>query len=69
LTAAGQAIGLAGSLAASRFLATLLYETATVDFWTFALVPVVLTLVALVACYVPGRRAARIDPMAALRVE
>jgi putative ABC transport system permease protein len=69
LTAVGLLIGLAGSVAASRLLASLLYETAALDLWTFALVPVVLGAVALVACYVPGRRASRIDPIAALRTE
>jgi putative ABC transport system permease protein len=69
LTAIGLLIGLAGAVAASRFLGSLLYETPALDLRTFALVPVVLAVVALIACYVPGRRAARIDPMAALRAE
>jgi putative ABC transport system permease protein len=69
LTAIGLLIGLGGSVAASRFLGSLLYETAALDLRTFATVPVVLGAVALIACYVPARRAARIDPIAALRVE
>jgi predicted permease len=69
LTAIGLLIGLAGATAASRFLGSLLYETAALDLRTFALVPLVLAAVALIACYVPGRRATRIDPMAALRAE
>jgi len=69
LTALGLFIGVAGAVAASRFLGSLLYETAALDLRTFALVPVVLAVVALIACYVPGRRASRIDPMAALRSE
>ena len=69
LTAIGLLIGLGGSVAASRFLGSLLYETAALDLRTFATVPVVLGAVALIACYVPARRASRIDPIAALRVE
>ena len=69
LTAMGLVIGLLGAVAATRFLSAMLYETAALDPWTFAIVPFVLAAVALVACYLPARRAARIDPIAALRAE
>jgi putative ABC transport system permease protein len=69
LTAIGLVIGCAGALAAVRLLGTQLYETSTYDPWTFAAVPIVLALGALVACYLPARRASSVDPIAALRVE
>ena len=69
LVAAGIAIGLAGALAGTRTLAAFLYGISARDVATFATVPLVLALVALAACYVPARRAARADPMAALRCE
>jgi ABC-type lipoprotein release transport system permease subunit len=50
-------------------LSALLYQTAPFDAVTFALVPVVLAAVALLACYLPARRAARVEPTVALRVE
>src|SRR4029079_19298536 len=69
LTAIGLVIGLPSAGAATRFLSAMLYETAALDPWTFAIVPMVLAAVALIACYLPGRRAARVDPIAALRAE
>jgi hypothetical protein len=69
LTPMGLLIGLAGAVAASRFLGSFLYETAALDLRTFSVVPLVLAAVALIACYVPARRAARINPIAALRSE
>jgi putative ABC transport system permease protein len=69
LVAIGLVIGLAGSLAATRLLQSLLYETDVYDPVTFAIVPVLLALVSLAACYVPARRAAVVDPMVTLRSE
>ena len=69
LVAIGLVIGLAGSLAATRVMRSLLYETDVYDPMTFAVVPVLLGAVALVACYVPARRAAVVDPMVTLRSE
>ena len=69
LAAAGGLVGLAAALALTRFVQSLLYEVGAADPLTFALVTLLLVLVALAACYIPARRAARIDPMAALRCE
>jgi putative ABC transport system permease protein len=69
LAAIGLAIGFAGSLAATRLIATLLFGIKPTDPLTFAAVAAVLTSVALAACYIPARRAMRVDPMIALRHE
>jgi len=69
LTLVGLAIGLACSLALTRFLRNMLFGVGANDAGTFAAVAIVLCVVALAACYVPAWRAARIHPMAALRYE
>jgi putative ABC transport system permease protein len=69
LVAAGLLIGVAGALALTRTLAHLLYEIEPTDPLTFFAVSVLLVLTALLACFVPARRATRIDPMRALRYE
>jgi putative ABC transport system permease protein len=62
-------IGAAGAMAATGLLRALLFETSVHDPWTFAIVPVLLAVVALIACYMPARRASRVDPVVALRAE
>ena len=69
LTTLGTAIGLAGSLAMTRVLSSLLYGVSTTDILTFVIAPLLLAGVALLASYIPARRAARVDPMIALRCE
>ena len=69
LVGLGVAIGLAGALATTRGLESLLFGIATTDLTTFFVVPVVLIAVALAACYVPARRATLVDPMDSLRHE
>ena len=67
ITAGGIAIGLLGALGLARFMAALLFDVQPRDPLTFAIVPILLALVATIAALVPARRAARVDPMAALR--
>ncbi len=69
LISAGLVIGLIAALAATRFVASFLYGIKSNDPWTVALASLVLALVAALAGFLPARRAARLDPMAALREE
>jgi len=69
LAGAGVVIGIPVALAMSRVMGSLLYGISPRDLTVFAAVPVVLVAVALAASYLPARRAARVDPMAALRYE
>jgi putative ABC transport system permease protein len=69
LTAAGVLLSAAGAFTLTRFLKRLLFGVTTKDPFTFLGVALLLTLVALIACYVPARRAMRVEPMAALRDE
>ena len=69
LVAVGTVLGLLVAAASARLLESLLFGVAAVDPLTFLAAPLVLAGVALVACWLPGRRAARMNPMDALRAE
>jgi predicted permease len=69
LAIAGVTIGVAGALILTRFLASLLYGITPTDPFTFVVVSLIPIAVALLACYIPARRAAKVDPMVALRYE
>ena len=69
LILAGTVLGVGASVALTRFLASMLFEVTPTDPLTFALVVVVLAGVAILACWIPARRAMRVDPMVALHYE
>jgi putative ABC transport system permease protein len=69
LTTCGLIAGLAGAFALSRLMGSLLFDVSAQDPATFILVPLLLSSVALLACWIPARRAAKLDPMVALRCE
>ena len=69
LAVLGVGIGIAGSLALTRLISSLLFGVSTTDAVTFGGVALLLSIVAMLACYLPARRAMRVDPMVALRYE
>ena len=69
LAIVGTAIGLVASLGLTRLMRSLLFEVTATDWLTFVIVSMVLLVVALLACYIPARRATKVDPLIALRYE
>src|SRR5262245_5360306 len=69
LAVAGVAIGLASATALTRLIAEFLFGVTPTDFTTFLIISLLLMSVALLACYLPARRASKVDPMVALRHE
>jgi putative ABC transport system permease protein len=69
LTAMGVLLGLGGSVALTRLMETLLFEVSATDPLTFVVIALLLSFVSLVSCWIPARRATKVDPMTALRCE
>jgi ABC-type antimicrobial peptide transport system permease subunit len=69
LCATGAGIGLIGAFAGRRVLASFVFGVSTADPWVYAAVIGSMAAVAMAACYVPARRASRVDPVEALRAE
>lgn len=69
MTVSGVAFGLLGAFAITRVMSSLLFGVRPTDFFTYATVALLLSVIALLACFVPARQAAKVDPIAALRYE